>query len=233
MASTDDTQAASPFGRRWLISGAVVLLALALAVFLAVRGGSDKQPEGSPSPAVSAPSAGASTPTAETAQARCKTPESKDKGIPSKAPAVTWERHPSGAIVPVSAELGPNVRGAQYWSCSAHTATGALIGGLSRAYNFVTGDLSSGNDTPSRATFFQENQLTDSARFGTVEGYRIVLATDREAVIEYLLSLDGQKAAMRVPLVWDDNAGDWLLNTSSKDLSMFQVTDPENFTAWR
>ena len=39
MASTENTQAASPFGRRWLISGAVVLLALALAVFLAVRGG--------------------------------------------------------------------------------------------------------------------------------------------------------------------------------------------------
>lgn len=235
MASTDDTPTASPFGRRWIISGAVVLLALALAVFLAVRGGVDKQPADSPAAATSAPPAATgeavATPTATTAS--CKPPRTKDKGIPTEAPSVSWERHPSGGVVPVSKEHGPTAREGDAWRCSSRTASGALVGGLSRAYNFVTGDLTSGNDTPQRDSFFRANQLDASARLGTVEGYRIILSTDNEAVIEYLFSLDGKNAAMRVPLVWDESAQDWLLNTASNDLSMYQVTAPENYTKWR
>ncbi|MEV8233389.1 hypothetical protein [Micrococcus luteus] len=233
MASTDDTQAASPFGRRWLISGAVVLLALALAVFLAVRGGSDKQPEGSPSPAVSAPSAGASTPTAETAQAKCKTPESKDKGIPSKAPAVTWERHPSGGVVPVSKDHGPTIREGNAWRCASHTASGAVLSGMSLVYNFSTGDKLSAAEGPHREDMFARNQYGPNTEFGTVEGYRILLATESDAEVEYLLSGAGALGVMRVPMVWDANKQDWALNSHSNDLGVSIVQDRSGFTTWR
>lgn len=233
MASTENTQAASPFGRRWLISGAVVLLALALAVFLAVRGGADKQPADTAATASSAPPAGVASQNTDTTPGKCSPAKSGKAGIPAKAPAVRWERHPSGAVVPVSGEAGPFMRGDGYWTCSAHTTAGALVAGLSRTYNFVTGDVMSGNETPNRDAFFQANQLKDTARFGTVEGYRVLLAGEKEAMIEYLFSLDGQYAAMRVALVWDEKANDWLLNTASKDLSMFKASAPENYTTWR
>ena len=235
MASTDDTPTASPFGRRWIISGAVVLLALALAVFLAVRGGVDKQPADSPAAATSAPPAATgeavATPTATTAS--CKPPRTKDKDIPTEAPAVSWERHPSGGVVPVSKEHGPTAREGDAWRCSSRTASGALMAGISLVYNFATGDKSSAVDGPNREKLFAEGQYGSNTEFGVVEGYRILLATDDNAEIEYLLSGAGALGVMRVPMVWDTERQDWALDSSSNDLSVTIVQDRDGFTAWR
>lgn len=232
MASTEESQTASPFGRRWLISGAVVLLALALTVFMAMRGGADK-PTAEPSAVgTSAPSAGATAPNATTDGSKCKPPKSKEVGIPTEAPQVTWERHPSGGVVPVS-DRGPVAREGSAWRCSSRSATGALMAGMSLVYNFATGDKSSASDGANRERLFAENQYGPNTEYGTVEGYRILMATENEAEVEYLLSGAGSLGVMRVPMVWDTDKNDWAINSNSNDLSVNIVQDRTGFTSWR
>ena len=230
-----DADSSSPFGRAWFVSGALVLLALAMVAFMVWRGvaGEDK-PAGAPvasSPVTSAAPTMATETAAEEGQ--CKPPQVKEKGLPAEAPEVQWERHPSGAILPVSKKHGPLVRNEASWHCASQTASGAIVGGISTAYNFVTGDLEAAVDTPSREALFRKNQLPRDAELGTVEGYRVILSTGEEAVIEYLVSLDGKHAVMRVPLLWDKTHKDWRVNAESQDLRMYAASNTENFTSWR
>ena len=88
-------------------------------------------------------------------------------------------------------------------------------------------------DTPSRDALFRKNQLPSDAEFGTVEGYRVILANGDEAVIEYLVSLDGKNAAMRVPLTWDQTHNDWLVNAGAQDMRMYADPNADDFTPWR
>ncbi|WP_336638764.1 hypothetical protein [Micrococcus luteus] len=231
-----DADSSSPFGRAWLVSGALVLLALAMVAFLVWRGvtGEDKPAD---LPVASSPDTPAAdvqeeeTPVA--AEGQCNPPRVKEKGLPAEAPEVQWERHPSGAILPVSEKHGPAVRDGEFWHCSSRSASGAIVAGISTAYNFVTGDLDSAVDTPSRDALFRKNQLPSDAEFGTVEGYRVILANGDEAVIEYLVSLDGKNAAMRVPLTWDQTHNDWLVNAGAQDMRMYADPNADDFTPWR
>lgn len=239
MAGNESTEGTA-FGKRWMIAAGALLVVLALIAFVVFspgRGADENKASDQPSPS-SAPSTGVEAPSAAptqetTAAGACEAPKGKEEGLPSKAPKVSWERHPAGPVLAVSENFGPTQRDGDYWRCSARTATGALVAGLPVAYNFVSGDKESGKDGPNRDAFFQDNQLESTASFGTVEGYRIVMANANEAVIEYLISSNGAQGVMRVSLSWDKERSDWLLNTDANDLSMYQVDNPTGFTSWR
>lgn len=230
-----DADSSRPFGRTWVVSGAVVFLALAMVAFMVWRGvtGEDKPADVpvAPSPVtsdVSAPQAGTAA-----EEGQCKPPGVKEKGLPAEAPEVQWERHPSGGVVPVSKKYGPTSREGDYWRCSARTASGAIVSGISLAYNFGIGDKNSASDDPNRETLFRNSQFGSNTEFGTVEGYRVLLSNENEAEVEYLLSGPGFYGTMRVPMVWDDTKSDWTINARSNDLGVAVVEATTGFTMWR
>lgn len=234
MAKTEnDTK--SPFGTRWLISGVVVLLALGLVVFMALRGGraEESAPARSDSSAATASSAGTAADAAPANTEACKPPKTRDTKAPVEAPEVSWERHPSGGVVPVSAEHGPVKRDGQFWHCTSHTPTGAVIAGMTLVYNFATGDKDSGSASEKRDEMFRRGQYNSTTQLGTIEGYRLVLNTPDEAEVEYLISVSGGYAVMRVPMVWDQARQDWVLNTESNSLGASAIKEPTGFTQWR
>ncbi len=230
-----DADSSSPFGRAWFVSGALVLLALAMVAFMVWRGvtGEDKPAD---VPVASSPvTSAAPTMATETAaeEGQCKPLRVKEKGLPAEAPEVQWERHPSGGVVPVSKKYGPTSREGAYWRCSARTASGAVVSGISLAYNFGTGDKNSASDDPNRETLFRKSQFGSNVEFGTVEGYRVLLSNENEAEVEYLLSGPGFHGTMRVPMVWDESTRDWTINAKSNDLGVAVVEDTTGFTMWR
>lgn len=230
----NETTTDSPFGMRWLISGVVVLLALACVVFMALRGGgrdSASEPSGAESSPTVAQDGAEADQVSEADQ--CKTPASSEEGLPSEAPEVTWERHPAGGVVPVSDELGPVSREGDYWRCSAHTPRGALLSGISLLYNFATGDKESAISGPNRDTLFREVQYDSDTEFATPEGFRVILANEDEAIIEYLFSVETANVVQRIPLKWDADRSDWAINADATDFSTHAVTETDGFTSWR
>lgn len=232
-----ENETSSPFGRGWLISGAVVLLALAVLAFMAMRGATGDDDSGASSGASSPSASDAQAGTASTAAAsdseRCTPPEAEDKDFPTQAPEVQWERHPSGGVVPVSETHGPVRRGDQFWHCTSHTPTGALMAGMSLVYDFSTGDKDAAAPGGNREQLFKDSQYGPNTEFGTVEGYRVLLANDSQAEVEYLVSAKGAYGAVRVPMVWNEDRQDWLLDSNSADMGVTIVDDTSAFTRWR
>lgn len=237
MAKTESQTEKTPFGPRWIVSGVVVLLALGLVAFMALRGGSEAEEEPAPlgsasSSAPAHPGPAEPEPQAETSDT-CTPPKPRETNLPTKAPTVSWERHPSGGVVPVSDGHGPMSRDGEFWRCSSRTPSGAVLAGMTLVYNFATGDKASMSDGKNREEQFSRGQYGSNTEFGTVEGYRVLLANQSDAEVEYLISVSGGHAVMRVPMVWDESVQDWSLNGNSNDTGATVTDSPSGFTNWR
>lgn len=234
---TDNTENSNPFGRSWKIAAGfiVVILAIVLIGVLWPSGKDEQQTapqEHDPAPSV-APEATEPTPASDS-EGEC--PElSTDTAMPTSAPDASWDRHPVGMIVPTSDDHGPAVQDDDFWGCYSRTPTGALFAGLGMLSNASAGEAEATTDSPGRDAFIESNSYDGVGSLHTVEGYRVIMATEDEAVIEYRASQPEAEAYIRLNLVWSDDAQDWRINVETEPdaLQVGPINDPSAYISWR
>src|SRR5690625_1521551 len=130
---------------------------------------------------------------------------STDTAMPTSAPDASWDRHPIGMIVPTSDDHGPAVQDDTFWGCYSQTPTGALYAGLGMLSNASAGEADATTDSPERDAFLDRHAYDGSASFPTVEGFRIIMATEDEAVVEYEVADPEADAYIRLNLIWSED----------------------------
>jgi hypothetical protein len=233
----DKADNSNPFGRTWKIAAGfvVVLLAIVLIGVLWPSGEDEQQtaPEERDTAPNSAPEVDQPTPTSDS-EGEC--PElSTDTAMPTSAPDASWDRHPVGMIVPTSDDHGPAVQNDTFWGCYSQTPTGALFAGLGMLSNVSAGEAEATTDSPNRDEFLDVHAYEGSGSFPTVEGFRIIMATEEEAVIEYEIADPEAEAYMRLSLVWSEEVQDWRINLNGNQnaVEVGQINDPSAYISWR
>lgn len=234
---TENAESSHPFGRTWKIAAGfvVVILAIALIGVLWPSGKDEQQTapdDHDPAPSV-APEATEPTP-ANDSEGEC--PElSTDTAMPTSAPDASWDRHPVGMIVPTSDDHGPAVQDDDFWGCYSRTPTGALFAGLGMLSNVSAGKAEATTDSPNRDAFLNLHAYDGSSSLPTVEGYRVIMATKEEAVVEYEVADPEAEAYIRLNLVWSDDAQDWRINLDGNQdaVQVGQINDPSAYVSWR
>ena len=236
---TDNTENSNPFGRSWKIAAGfiVVILAIVLIGVLWPSSNDEQQTarqEHDQAPSV-APEATEPTPASDS-EGEC--PElSTDTAMPTSAPDAAWDRHPVGMIVPTSDDHGPAVQDDSFWGCYSRTPTGALFAGLGMASNAYDGQEEALTDSPERDAFMEveTNTYDGEHSLPTFEGYRIIMATEEEAVVEYLAADGNAEVSIRVNLVWSEDADDWRIDSKAGQAPMEvgPINDRSAYISWR
>lgn len=160
---------------------------------------------------------------------------STDKSFPVNSPTTEWLRHPAGMILPTSKDFGPAVNSGNFWHCYSRTPSGALMAGLGLMFSFSSGGAKeAAAESNVRDAYFEEQSTaTPPSVWATVEGYRILTATDSEAVIEYFATQGQIQGTIRVNLLWDEAANDWRLDLKTGKPLTTKALDPSVYTRWR
>ncbi|GAA2559264.1 hypothetical protein HD598_002745 [Neomicrococcus aestuarii] len=222
-----------PLGSSWKLAGGVLaLIVVAVVAVLFLTSPSQEKSDGASSLSP-APQAGQTSPP-DVLAGGCPS-LSMDKAFPVKAPATKWLRHPGGMILPTSEEFGPAIHDGNFWHCYSQTPSGALMAGIGLAFSFSAGHVKeSAADSPARESYFAEQANTTApSEYATIEGYRIIMATDAAAVVEYYGTQRGIEGTIRVNLLWDTSVGDWRLDLEAGIPSTTKTLDPTVFTRWR
>jgi len=233
---TENADNSHPFGRTWKIAAGFVIVIVALAL-IGVLWPSNDDHETTPEASNTAPSADPELnepDPSDGAEGAC--PElSTDTAMPTSAPDASWDRHPVGMIVPTSDDHGPAVQDDTFWGCYSQTPTGALFAGLGMLSNVSAGEAEATTDSPNRDAFLDLHTYDGSSSLPTVEGYRVIMATEEEAVIEYEVADPEAQAYIRLNLVWSDDAQDWRINLNGNQdaVEVGQINDPSAYISWR
>lgn len=222
-----------PLGSSWKVAGGVLaLIVVAVVAVLFLTSPSQKEGDGTSSLSP-APQAGQTSPP-DVLAGGCPS-LSTDKAFPVKAPATKWLRHPGGMVLPTSEEFGPAIHDGNFWHCYSQTPSGALMAGIGLAFSFSAGQVKeAAADSPEKESFFQEQvDAQDPETWATVEGYRIIMATENAAVVEYYATLDQIKGTIRVNLLWDSSVNDWRLDLAAGLPTTTKTLDSSVFTRWR
>lgn len=236
---TDNTENSNPFGRSWKIAAGFVVIILAIALIGVLWPSSKDEQQTAPDDHDPAPSVApeATEPTPDS-DGKSKCPElSTDTAMPTSAPDASWDRHPVGMIVPTSDDHGPAVQDDDFWGCYSRTPTGALFAGLGMASNAYDGQEEALTDSPERDAFMEveTNTYDGEHNLPTFEGYRIIMATEEEAVVEYLAADGNAEVSIRVNLVWSEDADDWRIDSEAGQAPMevSPINDRSAYISWR
>lgn len=222
-----------PLGSSWKIAGgALALIIVAIVAVLFLIPPSQNKGNGTPASPSSPQISQAAPP--NVVAGGCPS-LSTDKSFPIKAPATQWLRHPSGMILPTSGDFGPAIHDGNFWRCYSRTPSGALMAGVSLMFSFSSGGAKqAAADSPERDKYFdQQSNATAPAVWVTIEGFRILTATEDAAVIEYYGTQQNLQGTIRVNLLWDEGAGDWRLDLASGSPLTTRTLDSSVFTRWR
>lgn len=230
----NDNTEASPLGRSWKLWGGVlglILVAIIISFFI---------PPGKEVPAESQPSHPQATFDDQSPSANASKDEScpnlsADMAMPTKAPETKWDRHPVGTVVPTSKDHGPALKDGDFWGCYSRTPTGALFAAIGLLSDASAGEGAATTDSPGRDAFITQHALKDGAEMPTIEGFRIIMADDDNAVIEYSMKSSEATAYVQVKLTWSEDAHDWRIDLESQDepVTSGQITDQSSYIAWR
>lgn len=235
---TENADNSHPFGRTWKIAAGFVIVIVALAL-IGVLWPSNDDHETTPEASNTAPSADPELnepDPSDGAEGAC--PElSTDTAMPTSAPDASWDRHPVGMIVPTSDDHGPAVQDDTFWGCYSQTPTGALFAGLGMLSNAYDGQKEALTDSPERDAFIESesNTYDGSHALPTIEGFRVIMATEDEAVVEYLAADGGAEAYIRINLLWSDSADDWRINSEGGQtpVEVGPINDRSAYIPWR
>lgn len=231
----DETES-SPLGRSWKIWGgilALILVAIIVSFFIPAN---DDEPTSQGSEPTSNGTLNPGPTPSATAQDNGQCPElSTDTSMPTEAPETEWKRHPIGMVVPTSEDHGPAIQDDGFWGCYSRTPTGALYAGLGMLSNVSAGHAEATTDSPGRDEFLETHEVGDSNELPTVEDFRIIMADDSHAVVEYTLQDSQANAYIQVQLVWSEEAQDWRLDLESPGEAVTggQINDPSAYISWR
>lgn len=234
---TDNAKNSNPFGRPWKIAAGFVVVILAIVLIGVLWPSRDDGQEPAPEARNTAPSSDPEVNDpgpSSVSDGEC--PElSTDTAMPTSAPDTSWDRHPVGMIVPTNDDHGPAVQDDTFWGCYSQTPTGALFAGLGMLSNVSAGETEATTDSPNRDAFMDLHAYDGTGSLPTVEGYRIIMATAEEAVIEYEIADPEAQAYIRLNLVWSEDAQDWRINldTNQNAVEVGQITDPSAYISWR
>jgi len=234
--SNENTQA-SPLGRSWKLWGgilALIIVAIIVSFFIPAEEENTAEPQGNQPTATTDEPAQTQPETESSEQGQC--PDlSSDTAMPSEAPETDWQRHPVGMIAPTSAEHGPAVQDDDFWSCYSQTPSGALLAGLVMLSNISAGHAEAATESPTRDAFVENNAVDGSQELPNVEDYRIIMANQDEAVIEYTIQSSQASAYIQVDLVWSEDEDDWRLNldNGNEPITGGEITDPSAYISWR
>lgn len=235
MADKDENS--NPFGRTWKIAAGFVIVVLAIVLIGVLWPSPDDEQQTAPEAPSTAPSSDPQVnEPAPTNDGEGECPElSTNTDLPTSAPDASWDRHPVGMIVPTSDEHGPAVQDDTFWGCYSQTPNGALFAGLGMLSNVSAGEAKATTDSPNRDEFLELHAYEGSGSFPTVEGFRIIMATEEEAVIEYEIADPEAEAYMRLNLVWSDEVQDWRINLNGTQnaVEVGQINDPSAYISWR
>lgn len=234
MANDENTQG-SALGRSWKLWGGVLaLIVVAIIVSFFIPSGDENTAE--PQDDQSPPSVAQPTPTQTGSSNDEQCPSlSTDTAMPTEAPDTEWQRHPVGMIAPTSEEHGPALQDGDFWGCYSRTPSGALFAGLGMLSNISAGHAEAATDSPNSEAFVENNAIDGSQELPNVEDYRIIMANEDEAVIEYTIQSSQASAYIQVDLVWSEDDEDWRLNLdgNSEPITGGQITDPSAYVSWR
>lgn len=222
-----------PLGSSWKVAGGVLaLIVVAVVAVLFLTSPSQKEGDGTSSLSP-APQAGQTSPP-DVLAGGCPS-LSTDKAFPVKAPATKWLRHPVGMILPTSEVFGPAIHNDKFWRCYSRTPSGALMAGLGLGFSFTPGlQKDAAADSAVRDKYFAEEAAAKKPeKWSTIEGYRIIMATDDAAVVEYYATVDQAEATIRINLLWDNSANDWRLDLVAGPPEISETIDRTVFTRWR
>ena len=101
--------------------------------------------------------------------------------------------------------------------------------------NASAGEPDAATDSPDRDAFLERHAYDGSGSLPTVEGFRIIMATEDEAVIEYEVADPEAEAYIRLNLIWSEDAQDWRINLSTNQnaVEVGQINDPSAYINWR
>lgn len=236
---TENADNSHPFGRTWKIAAGFVIVIVALALIGVLWPSSEDDQEPAPEASNTAPSSDPELNEPEATdvdEGAC--PElSTDTAMPTSAPDASWDRHPVGMIVPTSDDHGPAVQDDTFWGCYSQTPTGALYAGLGMLSNAYDGQEEALTDSPERDAFIESesNTYDGSHALPTIEGFRVIMATEDEAVVEYLAADGGAEAYIRINLLWSDSADDWRINSEGGQtpVEVGPINDRSAYISWR
>lgn len=228
---------ASPLGRSWKIWGAVLALILVAAIIgFFIPAGDDN----SAAPQQDQPLTNSETPQQEQPEDDTADNDqcpnlSNDTSMPTQAPETDWQRHPIGMVAPTSDDHGPAIQDGDFWGCYSQTPTGALLAGIGMLSNVSAGLEEATTDSPNRDEFMETHAVDGTQELPTVEDFRIIMANDDEAVIEYAVRNSEANVYIQVDLVWSDEHDDWRLNldNSNEPVTGGEITDPSAYVSWR
>jgi hypothetical protein len=234
---TENADNSHPFGRTWKIAAGFVIVIVALALIGVLWPSSDDEQEPAPEAHNTAPSSDPELnepDPSDGVEGAC--PElSTDTAMPTSAPDASWDRHPIGMIVPTSDDHGPAVQEDTFWGCYSQTPTGALYAGLGMLSNAYDGEKEALTDSPERDAFIESNTYDGSHALPTIEGFRVIMATEDEAVVEYLAADGGAEAYIRINLLWSESADDWRINSEGGQtpVEVGPINDRSAYISWR
>lgn len=234
MANEDNNQS-STLGRSWKLWGgvlALILVAIVVSFFIPAGTENTTGPQVDQSPTATEDPTQAAT--QDTEDGQCPS-LSADTDMPTEAPDTEWQRHPLGMIVPTSEEHGPAVHDDDFWGCYSRTPSGALFAGLGMLSNISAGHEEAATDSPNRDEFMDTNAYEESDELPIVEDYRIIMANEDEAVIEYTIQDSQAEAYLQVDLVWSEDENDWRINLEDNNEAVTggEITDPSAYVSWR
>lgn len=234
-----------PLGRSWKLWGGI----LAFIVVLVVLGflfNPKPPPTTSPPttlPGVS-PTATATTGPSATNPATTTSPApatgdcpalSTDAAFPGTSPATQWKRHPAGMLLPVSTEHGAAIIDGNFWRCFSHTPTGSVFAGPTLLLDFVAGGIiDAAVDSADRDSLFQDAKNGPPPNeYPLFTGFRVMNSSQEKASVEYLTSVGGQYASIRVDVRWVEQAADWRMDLTNGQPQWKALNDPSGYTGWK
>lgn len=229
-------------GVSWFIAGGFLLIVIIAVIAAVVVFPNDNADSDHTDPAGSAgesPSPSASPGTV--AQGNESTGEDRqcdldeaDSDFPTRAPEFRWEDHPIGLTVPVSEEHGPVVRDGEFWRCTSHTVSGAVLAGPALLAAWESGYQEAAEDSPRARALFRDYPRGESMDL-VLRGFRVLSSSDSHAVVEHFgETFDGEyRGAIQIHLVWDEDLQDWRLDLSDGEPPFNIVEDTSVFTEWR
>lgn len=234
--SNENTQA-SPLGRSWKLWGGILaLIFVAIIVSFFIPAGEentadpqDNQPQNTAEePTQTQPGIDSSN------EGQCPS-LSSDTAMPTEAPETDWKRHPIGMALPTSNEHGPAIQDGDFWGCYSQTPTGALFAGVGMLSNVSAGHAEATTNSPDRDEFLRTHEVEDSAELPTIEDFRVIMADDSHATVEYTIQDSQASAYIQVNLVWSEEANDWRidLDSTGEPLTGGEITDPSTYISWR
>lgn len=238
--SDENNHSTSPFNVWWWVAGGFLLLIVVLVVVVLVgtsRGSDDSQTGPSdPSPTVSTDGPDAPA-TPDASGSACDLPAATE--IPVAGPEASWDAV-GYFMVPTSPEYGPVATDGSAWPCFAQSPTGAL---------FAAAHFFAGLTEPTYAEFAESAAVDNGARtawisaqdpatmtqtpgrVAQIAGFQFQQVEIGRVVVDLGLRQSDVEGSIRLGLVWDEQAGNWLGDFSASQV-VPAAADLTTFTPW-